>query len=183
MCKSNIEIALSKSIHLKPHDVAPEDRVFSRAEVEQQLGHILPPAMEDLLRPTGAPASFEEDVRIKVVERNQMTDKDGHQRVLVLYGMTSGKDGIVAKYNTYRGRFARRSTPFAEDGLGNLFVVDAVSGQVKYWYHECPEGEASPKAMTLVAEDFESFVSGLEAIKEQPNPEMSRGVTSARFDF
>ena len=176
-------MTLNANIHLKPKDLQPGEHVLSRAEIEQQLGHTLPSALKDLLPSDGAPASFEEDVRIKVIERNPITDKDERQRVSLVFGMTSGKNGIVTNYNAYQGRFARRSTPFAEDGMGNLFVIDAVSGQVKFWHHECSEGEASPTALTLVAKDFEAFVSGLEAVQEEHDPELLRGVKKATFDF
>ena len=174
---------LSKTVRRKHYDLKPDEHVMKRNEIEQVLGHGLPPALADLLRPTGAPTTFEGDVRIKVIEPNQMTDKEGRQRLLVIFGMTTGQDGIVAKHGDYRGRFARRCTPIAEDGMGNLFVIDAISGQIKFWHHECPEGEASPTAMTLVAENFEDFVSGLEVVQEVHDPELLRGVKSARFDF
>ena len=59
-------MTLNANIHLKPKDLQPGEHVLSRAEIEQQLGHTLPSALKDLLPSDGAPASFEEDVRIKV---------------------------------------------------------------------------------------------------------------------
>lgn len=176
-------MTLSANIHLKPRDLQPGEYVMSRAQIEPLLGHSLPPEMEKLLPPTGASASFEQDVRIKVIEPNQMTDKDGRQSVSFLFGRNSGKNGIAAKYNTYNGRIARRCTPFAEDGMGNLFVIDAVSGQVMFWHHECPKGEDSPTALTQVSDSFETFMSALEVVKEEPNPELLHGVKKATFRF
>lgn len=176
-------MALNKNIQLELKPLEQGEQRLTGAETEQALGHTLPQALIDLLDPIKSPAFFNGSVRIKVEERNPLTDREGRQEVLMLFGLTSGKDGIVAKYQNYNGRFARRCIPFAEDGLGNLFVIDAVSDQVKFWHHECMDGETSPKALTLVAEDFDSFISGLELIKEEHNPELLRGVKSVRLDF
>lgn len=176
-------MSLNPQITVIPQALKPGENPQTAAEVAQLLGHTLPPAMTDFLAPIAAPAMFEKDVRINVIEANPLTGKDGRQKVLMLYGMTSDKDGLVVKHDAYKGRLARRSTPFAEDGLGNLFVVDAVKGQVHFWHHECPHGEDSPRAMTLVANDFAAFLSGLEVVSEASEPAVTRGVKSARFDF
>lgn len=127
-----LPIALAQNIRLKPRDLQQDEHIFSLAEIEQFLGHTLPLAMEALLRPSGKPASFDEDVRIKGIARNQMTDKEGRREMGLLFGMHSGRNGIAAIYNSYQGRFARRCTPFAKDEKGNLFVVDTVTWQVKF---------------------------------------------------
>ncbi|MCB5200516.1 SMI1/KNR4 family protein [Loktanella sp. TSTF-M6] len=176
-------MALDQNIKLEPKSLEQGEHRLTGAETEQALGHTLPRALIDLLDPIKAPAFFNGSVRIKVEECNPLTDKEGRQNVLMLFGLTLGKDGILAKYQNYNGRFARRCIPFAEDGLGNLFVIDAVSGQVKFWYHECIDGETSPKALTLVAEDFDSFISGLEPFEEAQNPAPSSGIKRFRFDF
>lgn len=83
----------------------------------------------------------------------------------------------------YSGRIARGCTPFAGDGMGDLFVLDAVTGQVKSWHHECPKDQGSPMALTRVSENFEAFVSTLEVVKEEPDLELLRCVQKAIFRF
>ncbi|RPE67468.1 SMI1/KNR4 family protein SUKH-1 [Pacificibacter maritimus] len=117
------------------------------------------------------------------MERTPLTDKEGRQKVLTLFGLTSGKDGIVAQDTNYRRRFAGRCIPFADDGLGNLFVIDTVTGQIKFWHHKCQDGETNPKALALVAKDFDAFLSNLDLFKEEHSPALLQGIKNVRLDF
>lgn len=176
-------MSLRENIHLKPIDLGLDERILSLDDIEAGTGFSLPVELAALLEPTGAPCFFMEEVRISVSEPSPVTDRNGRQLVLLLFGMTSGKDGIVNKYSSYRDRIGLDCLPVAEDGLGNLFVITPEKGEVMFWHHECPDGESSLNALTVVAGDVSAFISSLEAVEEDVPPTRGNGVKRVFLDF
>ncbi|RMC30118.1 SMI1/KNR4 family protein [Paracoccus alkanivorans] len=155
-----------------------------RSTVEAHIGAHLPDSLIALLGTSAQAITFEDGVEIKPLQPNSLAGQDGRQSVLVVLGLSSGRDGISETYDQYKTRLGDQYIPVASDGLGNLFVLHATSQEVLFWYHECPQGEASPEAFTLVANDFDQFLSELQPEEETKEKASNiSGVKKYSFDF
>lgn len=179
-------MALDSRIHpiaLKSDVEAP---LLPREKVEAHIGGVLPDSLIAILRDGGHAATFKEGVEIKPQQPNPLAGQDGSQDVLTVFGLSSGKAGIVKTYDQYKDRVGRNYIPVASDGLGNLFVLHAKNHKILFWSHECPDGEDSREAFTDVADNFSQFVSGLR-LKPEPEYKMEgakvSGVKRFSFDF
>jgi len=176
-------MALNMDIRLKPYDLKTGERVLSKQEVERLIGHTIPDALVQFISQSGTPFTFEQEIRVQVIEPNPLTDKNGRQIVLVVFGLTNGKDGIPQKYTSYKDRIGRKCIPFASDGLDNLFVLDTDDTSVYFWHHEHMNGETSLDALTKVANSVEDFIAGLEVFEEDNQAALGGGVKRVSFDF
>lgn len=179
-------MALDSHIHPIPLKSDVDVPVVARNEVEASIGVPLPDSLTTLLRNNGHATTFEEEIEIKPQQPNPLVGQDGQQDVLTIFGLSSGKAGIPAVYRQYRSRLGNEYIPIANDGLGNLFVLHAKSQNILFWHHECPQGEASSDAFTLVANNFDQFVSNMRPKQEQEAKATGSkvsGVKGFSFDF
>ncbi|MEQ8916550.1 MAG: SMI1/KNR4 family protein [Roseovarius sp.] len=168
---------------MKPYDLQSGERVLPKQEVERLIGHPIPADLIQFIPQGGTPFTFEEEIRISVEEANPLPDKNGRQLVLVVFGLTNGKNGIPNKYFSYKDRIGRKCIPFADDGLGNLFVLAPDNGAVYFWHHESKNGETSLDALTRVSDCVGSFISGLEIVEEDAQAAIGSGVKRVSFGF
>ena len=170
-------VILIPSLSDREAQLLPLDKIVARLNVR------IPSEYLRLIAPENRAVMFDKATEIKPLMPSPLTSKTGFQSVLTLFGLSDGDHGIMKNFQRLNGRLESKYVPIAEDGLGNLYMLDAKTKQIVFWHHECPDGENSPTAYTVVAENISSFIAGLQPAKNPKDVDLSAGVKRVQFDF
>ena len=122
-------------------------------DVEETLRISLPRSLVEMLLEFRGTITFQEDVR---------TDKRpgyGSASPSFLFGMHTGKFGVLEKNAAYERRLPAALVAIGEMPGGDLICVDRRTSAIYRWVHDAGEGEAG---IVLLAQDFDTFVGRLE---------------------
>ncbi|KIC47745.1 SMI1/KNR4 family protein [Tateyamaria sp. ANG-S1] len=176
-------MTFKSDVKTKHFDIGDEEAVYRRDQLENLLGFAGPDGLFDLFKNDHRALRFVDGVEVKAITPPPSFSAEGKLAILQIFGMASGKLGIAKKSDDYRDRFFGKPLPFADDGLGNLFVWDPADKQVKFWHHECLQGEGSPEALTLVAKSFEEFLRAVRVSKPVDSSKLTAGAKKVSFRF
>ena len=157
--------------------------LLTRTGLEALVGAGYLDTQFDVLSPSYRAMMFVEPVKITPLEPLPQDQDLSAHTVLSLFGLSAGEDGIAAKYAQYKDRIGQQFIPIADDGLGNLFVVNKVDQKVLFWYHESPNGEDSPNAFAVVSADLDEFLSGIDVFIAPNGVDLKSGVKRVTLNF
>ncbi|WP_394197477.1 SMI1/KNR4 family protein [Litoreibacter albidus] len=176
-------MALSSNVALIPSLLDHDALLLPLDQVVTRLGVRIPSEYLRLIAPENRAVMFDKSTEIRPLIPNPLTSKTGFQSVLTLFGLSDGDHGILKNFERLNGRIESNYVPIGEDGLGNLYMLDSKTKQIVFWHHECPDGENSPTAFTLVSDDVVGFISGLQPASVERDVNLSAGVKRVQFDF
>ena len=151
------------------------------AVVEAELGVALPAALSAALSTFNGPIRFDAEVGIAPLSRPSIMSGDLLD-VDLIFGRNAGRYGLTAMADRYEGRVGSALRPIADAGAGDLYLWHTATGEVFFWHHECPLGEAAPEALTRVAASVGEFLEGLTARASEP-VRSPKGLVSVQLDF
>lgn len=153
--------------------------------IETRTGMRLAPAHAELVAAFDGAIAFEQGVCFRSEAMVPFFGEPGALPVEVLFGRQGGRLGLLETFETYTSRIGEAYAPIAEPGGGNLIVYHQSSGEVFFWNHENPAGEADPSAFTRIADTVDAFLSGLEVDDDDyVDPDgTTDGLVSVDLDF
>jgi len=111
----------------------------------------------EILLAFGGAVIFENGAQFKSDEPSPLNDKNGLQRLEVLYGLGNAENSIERETLRYHGELPTSFVPIGESSGGNLICVDG-DGAVHLWDHESQRDEGTWR----IAASIDEFVNRLE---------------------
>lgn len=176
-------MALNDEITLVPLPSDQATDLLMPAELETLVGARHLDTLLEVLSPSNRAMMFAEAVGITPLEPLFPSQDLSPHAILVLFGLSAGEDGVAAKSLQYRDRIGEQFIPIADDGLGNLFVLDKSDGKVLFWFHESENGEDSPTAFAVVASDLDAFFTNIETLTPTTDLGLESGVKRVTLNF
>jgi hypothetical protein len=140
----------------------------------------LPEALRAILLGYRGAVIFDIGARFRPARRTLLEDDDGYHHLELLYGASSGPNGIKEKNDTYSDQLPSSLLAFGEIPGGNLVCINRETGQVFIWHHEDDTQDAAHYA----AESVESLFAMLEPVSSQVATNKSKvDMKRSRFGF
>lgn len=154
---------------------ATAERLAEVADRVAAMGHPIPSSYRAFLEAQDGGVPVRDEFSFQERGRKQ------HDGVQVFIGVEPSPDGdLVEHVQAYSGRIPPGMLPFADDGFGNVLLLDArdeADGPVWFWDHELETDPPDESNLSWVATDLQSFLESLtEGPERPPAPEPRKGL-------
>lgn len=129
------------------------------SEVETTLSFSFTGYLREVLKKYEGPVVFDNGAKFKPNEKTPVDDELGYQSIEVLYGLSSGDNGILEKYKMYKDQIPDGFISIGEAPGGNQICIEIQSLKVFFWHHE---SIADSESLYEIASNFDEFFSRLE---------------------